>query len=132
MALAGLALLVLARPQVDLGSSKRLVAEQKKLEPIQDKLAKQQEKFQSNLERIAELERQRPFAVGQTSKNIKQSAESLAKAKAKVSDIDQELKKLKASNRGLKPEIDKNTAAFNRQVLSSIESANGSGFKKDC
>ena len=72
------------------------------------------EKFQSNLERIAELERQRPFAVGQTSKNIKQSAESLAKAKAKVSDIDQ------GKTQSFQPWAEarnwlKNTAAFNRQ-----------------
>ena len=96
-------------------SSKRLVAEQKKLEPIQDKLAGQQQRYQANLERIAELEKRRPNLVGRTSKNIKQSAESLTKAKIAVGDIDRELKKLRASNRGLEPWIKKNTASYKQQ-----------------
>ena len=72
--------------------------------------------------------------LARPAKTSSKSAESLAKAKAKVSDIDQELKKLKASNRGLKPGIDKNTAAFNRQdaVVNQQINLNGSGFKKDC
>ena len=83
---------------------------QQELNSLTEKYAGIQDKLNSNLSRqasnqaeIDELVRRRPFVEGQTSKNIKQSSESLAKQKAELSSIDQKLKALNASQRGLIP-----------------------------